>query len=105
MPKPKRHVFVCQNDRGPEKACCLQRGSENILNELRKKVKVHFKNTEVKVTSSGCLGPCELGVNIVIYPDGIWYHGVTMNDVDDIFQQHLIDGHPVQRLMKINETF
>jgi (2Fe-2S) ferredoxin len=35
----------------------------------------------------------------VVYPDAIWYGGVTANDVDEIIESHIIGGNPVQRLM------
>ncbi len=31
---------------------------------------------EVLVTGSSCLGPCEQGPTVVVYPDGTWYSEV-----------------------------
>ncbi len=45
----------------------------------------------VLVTPCGCLGPCFDGPNAVVYPDGIWYGGLTVDDADAI-ADHLIDG-------------
>lgn len=57
---------------------------------------------EVAVTTSGCLGPCFEGPNVVVYPDGVWYAGVGDQDVDDIVE-HLAGGPVVERLRRRDE--
>jgi (2Fe-2S) ferredoxin len=52
----------------------------------------------VAVTPAGCLGPCFEGPTIVVYPEGVWYVGVTLADVPEIIEQHMVGGHPVERL-------
>jgi (2Fe-2S) ferredoxin len=34
----------------------------------------------------------------VVYPDGVWYGRVTLDDVNEIIESHLIGGKPVERL-------
>jgi (2Fe-2S) ferredoxin len=53
----------------------------------------------IRVNASGCLDRCELGPNMVIYPEGVWYHYDNTDDVDEILQKHLIEGGRVERLM------
>lgn len=53
---------------------------------------------EVLVTSSGCLGPCEQGPTVVVYPDGTWYAKVTEADVTIILDEHVGKGVPPQKL-------
>lgn len=45
-----------------------------------------------------CLGLCQHGPNVMIYPDGIWYCGVTPEDVEEIIRTHFIEGGIVERL-------
>lgn len=52
----------------------------------------------VLVTSSGCLGPCEQGPTVVVYPDGTWYSKVTEADVNTILDEHIGKGKPVAAL-------
>jgi len=52
----------------------------------------------VRINQSGCLDRCELGPTMVIYPDGIWYHYETREDVDEILQPHVIDKNRVGQL-------
>ncbi|MEZ4368326.1 MAG: (2Fe-2S) ferredoxin domain-containing protein [Kofleriaceae bacterium] len=44
-----------------------------------------------RVTATACLGPCFDGPNAVIYPDGVWYGGLTSADADGLLD-HLCDG-------------
>jgi len=46
---------------------------------------------DVLITDSGCLGPCFDGPNAVVYPDGVWYAGLTADDAAAL-ADHLIDG-------------
>ena len=103
MPRPKleHHVLVCTNQRPPghPKGCCSERGGIAVfqaLSEARKRLGLHEK---VRVNSTSCLGPCEHGANVVVYPDAVWYGGVTEDDVDEIVQEHLLGGRVVQRLV------
>ena len=36
---------------------------------------------------------------MVVYPDAVWYGRVTEADVDEIVEQHIIGGRPVERLL------
>jgi (2Fe-2S) ferredoxin len=53
----------------------------------------------VRANNAGCLDACEYGVSIVIYPEGIWYGGVTVDDVPEIIDRTIIDGEVIQRLI------
>ncbi len=52
----------------------------------------------VRINSAGCLDQCAHGVTIVVYPEAIWYGRVTLDDVDELFREHIIAGRPVERL-------
>lgn len=65
---------------------------------LKKAIKSSGLRDTVRANSAGCLDACEFGPSIVVYPDAIWYGGVTLADVDEIVQSHIVDGKPVDRL-------
>jgi (2Fe-2S) ferredoxin len=60
-------------------------------------------NRHVRANKSGCLDQCEHGPTVVVYPDAVWYGGVTLTDVADIVDQHLVGGVPVDRLRLADE--
>jgi (2Fe-2S) ferredoxin len=52
----------------------------------------------VRINGAGCLDRCSEGPVVVIYPDETWYTYVDQDDVDEIIDEHLINGRPVERL-------
>lgn len=98
--KPYRlHIFVCQGKR------CSGKGSEALLDAIKDRVKDEGLK-DVKVSKSGCLKVCketevegELSPSIVIYPEGVWYRKVAMNDINDIIDRHVKKGEIVERLL------
>ncbi len=54
---------------------------------------------QVLVTPSSCIGPCGMGPNVLVYPEGVMYSNVSKADVNQIFDEHLLGGKPVERLM------
>jgi (2Fe-2S) ferredoxin len=54
---------------------------------------------KVRINKSGCLNQCGHGPMVVIYPQNRWYAGVTLDDVDEIVAEELINDRPVERLL------
>jgi (2Fe-2S) ferredoxin len=52
----------------------------------------------VRVNTSGCLDRCEEGPVVVVYPDAVWYTYVDNEDLDEIVDEHLVNGRVVERL-------
>ena len=101
MAKFQRHLFVCTNDRPADdpRGSCTSRGSEKVLAAFREKlVQAGFRRV-VRPNKAGCLDQCAHGVCLVVYPDAVWYGGVTPADVDEIIESHIVHGKPVQRLL------
>ena len=96
----KAHVFVCTNEREPghPRGCCKEKGSVDLRDYMKAKAKeLGIKN--VRINNAGCLDRCELGPNMVIYPDGVWYRATNFEEIDEVLQKHLIEGGRVERLM------
>ena len=96
----QKHVFICINERkeGSRPSCGEARGME-LVHAFKKLIKEKGLQTTLRAQRTGCLDACETGPTIVVYPDGIYYGGVTPADVDEIVTQHLIANKPVERLV------
>ena len=99
MAKFTHHIFICTQPRDGSGRSCQTAGGSELVQELQRQV---ISNPDLlgktAVTACACLGPCLDGPNMVIYPEGIWYAGVTLSDIPDIIDQHLANGTPVARL-------
>jgi (2Fe-2S) ferredoxin len=94
------HVFICTNAR-PEnhpRGSCARKGAVELRDYMKDTAKkMGLKG--VRINAAGCLDRCELGANMVIYPDGVWYHYETKQDVDEILTTHIQNGGRVEHLM------
>lgn len=107
MKRYEKHIFVCENKRPPDdpRGCCSDKGSIEIRAKMKDRVKELGLKSKVRVNSSGCLDACEFGPSIVVYPEQTWYCRVTINDVEEIIQSHIINNIPVERLLNKHPKF
>ena len=100
MPAWKHHLFICTNQRPPghPKGSCGERGCQQILLALQEEIDRQELFETVKINTSSCLGPCQQGPSVVVYPEGVWYARVTEKDVQELVISHLVNGVPVERL-------
>jgi len=73
-------------------------GVERVLSALRKKLAELGLAEEVQVVETGTLGLSGRGVVLVVYPEGVYYAGVTPEAAEEIAEEHLLKGRPVERL-------
>jgi len=101
MSRYQRHVFVCTNERPPDhpRGCCRAKGSAEVRDLFKQEVKRLGLASSVRAQQSGCLDACEYGVSVVIYPEGIWYGGVTPEDVREIVERTVVNGEVIERLL------
>ncbi len=79
-------LFVCVNRREPNEICCAHRDSEAIASALKERIKALGLSRTVRVSKSGCQDLCAKGPNVMVFPDNVWYEGVTTEDVERIVQ-------------------
>lgn len=94
------HVFVCMQEKPKDVPCCVASGSARILEELNNELAACGLRDEVQVTTTNCMGTCENGPVILVYPQGVWYSKVSQADVRDIIYSHFICGKPLDRVAR-----
>ncbi|ADG81565.1 sucraseferredoxin family protein [Thermincola ferriacetica] len=101
MNKPKYHIFVCTSSRptGQQKGFCHAKASVELMEAFMEEIEERGLGSEVFVTNTGCLGICEKGPIVIVYPDNVWYGAVTVDDVEEIMEEHIEGGRPLARLI------
>lgn len=82
----KCHIFVCVKSRDNGRKSCGDDGSSELRSILKDGIKTRGWKKVARVCESSCLGVCEAGPNIMIYPQGVWFSGVTKDDLPEILQ-------------------
>jgi (2Fe-2S) ferredoxin len=101
MPHLDRHIFICTNRREPgnPKGCCAEKGAEEVREAFKRELHERGLKKKIRANAAGCLDQCARGVTCVVYPEQVWYGGVTVGDVKEIVEEHLVGGRPVERLI------
>jgi NADP-reducing hydrogenase subunit HndC len=78
---------------------CVSAGSLKIKERFHEVLQEKNLANEINIIETGCMGPCDYGPVMVIYPEGTFYKAVSPDDVEEIVNEHFIKGRPVARLM------
>ena len=93
-----------QREPGHPKGCCFDTHGYVIYQKLAQLVESKRLKHTVRVTPTGCVGPCSEGTVCVVYPEATWYGNVTVADALEIIEKHCTKGQPVQRLVLPEEA-
>ena len=99
----RHHVFVCTGK------SCSARDTAEVLAAFESELKergllfgreAKGKNPRGSIVLTECasVGFCSIGPAVMVYPDGVWYAQVRVNDVPQIVEEHLMNGRVVGRL-------
>src|SRR5688572_13018881 len=97
----QKHVFICTNQRTNGKKCCADGGAQALQQYAKAKIADLGLNGKgkIRINNAGCLDRCEQGPVLVVYPEGVWYQYKTEADIDEIIEQHVLNGQIVERLL------
>ena len=89
-----RHAFVCTS----ESSCARDGPAVEIRAWMKRQKREAGLKETLRVNRAGCLGQCGHGPMVVVYPEGVWYSHVTMDDAKRIWDEHMLEGRPVEDL-------
>jgi NADH-quinone oxidoreductase subunit F/NAD(P)H dehydrogenase (quinone)/NADP-reducing hydrogenase subunit HndC len=92
MKRFRMHMLLCGG------TGCQAAGSVAFKDALEAELKKRKVGQEVAVVETGCNGFCAMGPVMVVYPEGIFYVGLSEDDVAELVEEHVIKGRPVERL-------
>ena len=96
--KERIHVLICGG------TGCTSSNSVKIADLMKEELEKAGVADEVKVVLTGCFGLCALGPIMIVYPEGIFYSAVKLEDVPEIVSEHLVKGNVVERLLYTDEV-
>lgn len=88
----RKQILICTASH------CAQKGAQQVAGRLRIELKRQGLDAEVLANTCDSIDLCDIGPNLVVYPDGIIYHGVTVRDIPELIESLRPGGEPVERL-------
>ncbi|MFW6263421.1 MAG: NADH-quinone oxidoreductase subunit NuoF [Thermotogota bacterium] len=90
MPVATNTILMCAG------GACISAGEESCLQALQKVVEKYSLQEVVSIVETGCMGMCDAGPLMVIYPEGVYYQKLTPEDVEKIVSEHILKGRIVE---------
>ncbi|RCX14907.1 NAD(P)-dependent iron-only hydrogenase diaphorase component flavoprotein [Fontibacillus phaseoli] len=89
----QRSVMICGG------TGCVSSDSMIIVDAFHQEVASQGIEDQIDIVRTGCFGLCELGPVVIVYPEEVFYSRVTVEDVAEIVEDHLLKGQIVERLV------
>ena len=78
---------------------CVSAGALKVKKRIEEVMEEHDISSEVNIIETGCMGPCDFGPVMMVYPEGVFYKHVKPEDAEELVLEHFVKGRPLKRLM------
>jgi NADH:ubiquinone oxidoreductase subunit F (NADH-binding)/(2Fe-2S) ferredoxin len=104
LEKLRKGILANKDPKKPAIAVCVSTGCEalgvkGVLKAFKEEFKKQGLEGKIELKETGCLGFCEKGPRIVIYPEEIYYFRVKATDVPDIVSKTVVNKEIIERLL------
>ena len=89
----RSHVLVCVD---PE---CLSKGAHDVLDALNDELVAQGLIDEVQVLETSRIGGCAIGPELMVYPEGVHYTGLSADDMPFLVEEHFLKGRVAQKFV------
>ncbi len=92
---------MCNNVRSEDdpRGCCTARGSKDLIDHAKKRIKEMGLKGQVRVNKAGCLDACAYGPTVVVYPEDVWYTPRSREDLEEFLNENILNDRIVDRLV------
>jgi NADH-quinone oxidoreductase subunit F len=98
VPAVENTVLICAG------GACISAGEKSVKEVFEDTLKKYSLETVVRVVETGCMGACDLGPILVIYPEGVFYQKVNAENAAQIVEEHILKGRVVEKLLYKGDT-
>jgi len=91
----RSHVLVCVD---PE---CLHKGAHDVMDALQDELVAEGLIDEVQVLETSRIGGCDDGPEIMVYPEGVHYIGLTPDDIPFLVEEHFLKGRIAKKFQAV----
>ena len=83
---------------------CVALGAPKVMETLKTELKNRGLDGKVEIKETGCLGFCEQGPRLIIYPEEICYYKVKPEDIQEVVSKTILKKQIVERLLYTDPT-
>jgi len=94
MPFFRSHVLISVD---PE---CLKRGAHEVMDALQDELVQQGLNEEVQILETSRIGdPVQFGPDLMVYPEGVHYANLSVDDIPFLVEEHFLKGRVVEKFI------
>jgi NADH:ubiquinone oxidoreductase subunit F (NADH-binding)/(2Fe-2S) ferredoxin len=90
----RTHVLVCVD---PE---CLAKGAHEVEDALQDELVAQGLINEVQVLETSRIGSCGIGPELMVYPEGVHYVGLSTDDIPYLVEEHFLKGRIAEKFVE-----